>query len=121
MEQIPGTLVENAVLPRNWERAVGYTDTSRFLAVWWEPCGDEVMYSDGQATATGNWPFFLHLRETWAAPLHLALGETWRLGSAEEPATHRLLLDLQERRGYVATVAEAETFLAAQWSVSSDN
>lgn len=119
MEQIPGTPVENAALPRNWERAVGYEGQARYLAVWWEPCGDEIVFSDGQVTATGNWPFFLHLtRETWSAALHLALdGALWALGSSEEPATHRLLLDLQERRGYVVTVADAEAFLAAQWPV----
>ncbi len=115
-DQVPGTLVENAVLPHNWERAVGYDGQARFLAVWWESCGDEVVYGDGQVTATGHWLFFLHLtRELWGTPLHLALnGALWALGSSEEPATHRLILDLQERRGYVALAADADAFLQTQ-------
>ena len=39
------------------EQAVGYRNArdARFLALWWEPCGDEAMVSDGFETFTGNW------------------------------------------------------------------
>ena len=42
------------------EQAVGYQNDrhARFLALWWEPCGDEVMVSDGFVTFTGSDVFY---------------------------------------------------------------
>ena len=40
------------------EQAVGYRNdrNAHYLALWWEPCGDEAMVSDGFITFTGHWP-----------------------------------------------------------------
>lgn len=39
----------------------------------------------------------------------------YALGSSECAATHCLLLDLQERQVYVASLGETEEFVRAQW------
>ncbi len=43
------------------EQALGYPDENgaRFLALWWDPAGDEAMISDGAVTATGIWAGYL--------------------------------------------------------------
>ena len=44
------------------EQAMGYQNyrNAHFLALWWEPCGDEVMVSDGLVTlrvsGRDTWP-----------------------------------------------------------------
>ena len=97
------------------ERAVGYSNErhARFLALWWEPCGDEAMVSDGFVTFTGHWPGYLAFVQHPAVASHLA---GYDLGSSEAPAIHRLLIDLQERTAFIATGAEVERFLANQWA-----
>jgi len=96
------------------EQAVGYQNDrqARFLALWWEPCGDEAMVSDGFVTFTGHWPGYLAFVQHPAVASHLA---GYDLSSSETPATHRLLIDLMERMAYIATGEEVERFLANQW------
>ena len=96
------------------ERAVGYQNqrNARYLALWWEPCGDEAMVSDGYITFTGHWPGYLvFVQHSLIAP---ALAN-YNLGSSEDFATHRLLIDLESRQAYIVLQAEAERILAAQW------
>jgi hypothetical protein len=97
------------------EKAVGYQNDrhARFLALWWEPCGDEGMVSDGFVTFTGHWPGYLAFVQHPRVVSHLA---GYDLGSSETPASHRLLIDLQERIAYIATGEEVERFLANQWA-----
>lgn len=110
---VPGTL------PRNWERAFGYRGCSRWLATWWEPAGDEAELDDGQTHTDGEWQFFLDLVEgRLESALAILLADNPRgrlaLGSSDEPATHCLLLDLLERRMFVAPLADARPFLRRQ-------
>ena len=107
------------MLPRNWERAFGYRGCSRWLAVWWEPAGDEAAFDDGQLRTDGEWQFYLDLVESRleSAPATLLADDPrgrWALGSSDEPATHCLMLDLQERRIFVAPLADARLFLRRQ-------
>ena len=96
------------------EQAVGYRNTknARYLALWWEPCGDEAMVSDGPMTFTGCWPGYLAYVQHPTVNPSLAI---YNLGSSEEMASHRLVIDLIERLAYIATSQEAEHLLAAQW------
>ena len=105
------------------ERAVGYTNdrAARYFALWWacartagpgEPCGDEAMVSDGFVTFTGHWPGYLAYIQHRHVFHHLA---ACPLGSSDEPARMKLIIDLRERKGMVALVREADRFLAAQW------
>lgn len=96
------------------ENAVGYHNQRgvRHIALWWEPAGDEVMISDGFVTFTGHWSGYLAFIHHPKVYPHLA---KYPLGSSDEPARARLVIDLQNRQAFIAPVKEAERFLAAQW------
>jgi hypothetical protein len=96
------------------EQAVGYRNErhARFLALWWEPCGDEAMVSDGFITFTGHWPGYLAYVQHRSVYAHLA---AYNLGSSEEPAEFRLVIDLQDRQAFIAPGKEAERLLISQW------
>jgi hypothetical protein len=98
------------------ERAVGYQNdrNARFLALWWEPCGDEVMVSDGLVTFTGHWAGYLAFIHHKSIYHHLA---AYNLGSSDDPAEYHLLVDLLERKAYIAKSGDAETVVAGQWEV----
>lgn len=96
------------------EQAVGYQNTrnARYLALWWEPCGDEVMLSDGQLTFTGLCWGYLALVQHPSVQPHLA---GINLGSSDCSAEFHLIVDLIERRAFLASCQEANRLLAAQW------
>jgi hypothetical protein len=102
------------------EQAVGYQNskTARYLALWWEPCGDEAMVSDGLVSFTGHWPGYLAYVQHRHVFHHLA---ACPLGSSEEPARMKLIIDLRERKGMVAMAREANQFLAAQWQLEDSS
>ncbi len=96
------------------EQAVGYQNyrKARYFALWWEPCGDEAMVSDGFVTFTGLWSGYLaYVQHHHVHPRLTA----FNLGSSEESAEYRLIFDLEERRAYIATCREAENLLTSQW------
>jgi len=102
------------------ERAVGYQNqhNAHYLALWWEPCGDEVMVSDGIVSFTGHWPGYLaYVQHPLVAPALV----TYNLGLSEDFATHRLLIDLDTRQAYVVLTAEAERILSSQWECQPRN
>ena len=95
------------------ERAVGYQNqkNARYLALWWEPCGDEVMVSDGIVSFTGHWPGYLaYVQHPLVAPALV----NYNLGSSEDFATHRLLIDLDTRQAFVVLAGEGERILSSQ-------
>jgi hypothetical protein len=52
-------------LPPGFLAAFGYPGGRRFVALYWEPCGDEACYDDGVSSACGmsnNWLYldFIH-------------------------------------------------------------
>ena len=102
------------------ERAVGYQNqrNARYLALWWEPCGDEVMVSDGIVSFTGHWPGYLaYVQHPLVAPALI----NYNLGSSEDFATHRLLIDLDTRQAFVFLTAECRRILASQWEQQPRN
>jgi len=96
------------------EQAVGYRNYrgARYLALWWEPCGDEAMVSDGFVTFTGLWPGYLAYVQHQAVHPQVA---AYNLGSSEESAEYRLVIDLDERLAFIAPCRESERFLTSQW------
>ena len=96
------------------EQAVGYRNYrgARYLALWWEPCGDEAMVSDGFVTFTGLWPGYLAFVQHRAVHPQVA---AYNLGSSEEPAEYRLVIDLDERLAFIAPCREAERLVTPQW------
>jgi hypothetical protein len=101
------------------EQAVGYRNErhARFLALWWEPCGDEAMVSDGFVTFTGHWPGYLAYVQHRAVHPQLA---AYNLGSSEDPAKFRLVIELEERLAFIAPCKEAERLLFSQWGTSQE-
>jgi hypothetical protein len=97
------------------EQALGYTGQARFMATWWEPCGDEAMVSDGQTTATGEWQGFLaYTQHPRIRPALFGFD----LGSSETQAEAWLVIDRQERKAWIAKPKDARAFLAQQWPQS---
>lgn len=95
-------------VPDGLEAALGYDGEGRYLAAWWEPWGDEAIWSDGRLTATGyGWGFLAYIQHPAVAP---ALAP-YDLGSIENEGGHRLLFDLVERRAYIGEARAVEHFL----------
>jgi hypothetical protein len=70
-------------LPPDFLTAFGYPGYHRFVALYWEPCGDEAAYEDGVSSAVGlndNWLYlhFVHLIEVnaWIEANRLNLGNS---------------------------------------------
>lgn len=100
------------------EHAVGYQreTAARFLALWWEPCGDETMVSDGRVSFTGNWPGYLaYVQHPHICP-HLS---PYNLGSSEEEAEYHLVIDRQESTAYLLPARQADRLLSMQWEQES--
>lgn len=92
IRQIPVTL------PQSFEEALGYPRGFRWVAFYWEPCGDEAMFNDGFCCADGNWWGYKQFVDhpsvaPWLSP--------YDLGSSDGEAKHWLLCDLESREVYV--------------------
>jgi len=101
------------------EQAVGYhyNRNARFLALWWEPADDEAMVSDGFVTFTGHWPGYLAFVHHRAVYPYL---KSYNLGSSDEPANYSLLIDLKERKAFIALKKEGDKVVAGNWQVEAN-
>ena len=128
-------------VPPMFEAALGYDGDARYVAFYWQPTGDEVMYDDGHASGDGDWWAWIEFENHRAIAPHLWLpcprcegrGTTntlendpcdacdgsgllhLNLGSSDFEADHWLILDRQERKFYVAPIVTARRFLQEQW------
>jgi hypothetical protein len=127
-------------IPPNLEEALGYTGEARYIAFYWEPCGDELMYDDGEFAGDGDWQAWLEYTNHPSVAPYL-MEKCWRCGGvgttnqlenepceicdgsgylplsfgySDEEATHWFILDRQARKGYAAPVAIAQGFLRRQ-------
>ena len=98
------------------EQAVGYKNDvgARYLSLWWECAVDEAMLSDGSltTTTTANWAGYLAYIHHKAVHPHLA---SYNLGSSDDPARYHLMIDLFERKAYIALCRVAEKVLEEIW------
>jgi hypothetical protein len=94
--------------------AFGYPG-GRFVALYWEACGDEACYDDGVSSACGlsnNWLYldFVHRPEVWgwldANGIHL--------GNSDQPASHWLVVDGSTGQLYAAPRREAHAIVFHQ-------
>jgi hypothetical protein len=74
---------------------LGSPGDTRFVAFHWSPCGDEAEFDDGRSSGTAQWQGFLALVDHPAILAQLGALRS-ALGSPDEEATHRLLLDRKE-------------------------
>jgi hypothetical protein len=89
----------------------GYTGAGRLVALWWSPCGDELMISDGAVTETGRWRGWVCFCEHPLVGLFL---EPYRLGDADAEGEHRLLVDRYLGTLEVGLARDVEQLLATQ-------
>ncbi len=93
--------------------AIGYPGRARYVAFYWTPCGDEIMYSDGRLSADGHWhAWLLFTRHRRVAP-HIS---PYNLGNSDEEATHWLLFDRETCALYVGTAGEVLRALRGQYA-----
>jgi len=98
-------------LPESFEAALGYQGELRWVAFYWEPCGDEAMYDDGFCSGDGNWFGFLKFVEHPRVSPWLS---DYELGSSDFEAKHWLLCDLESREVYVGEKEEVKSFLKTE-------
>lgn len=109
---VPETFVPLDIhVPPNAARAFGYSGSACHVAFFWEPVGDELCYDDGRIAGTGEWHPFLQYR----SHRHIAPSlRFWNIGYSDEEAEHWLVLNPLAGRAWIALVADARAFLAAQ-------
>jgi hypothetical protein len=102
-------------LPEVWLTAFGYRHGRRFVALYWEPCGDEACYDDGVSSACGtsdNWLYLDFIRQPhvrrWLDEHEL------NLGNSDEAAQHWLVADAMTGELYAAACREAHGIVRAQ-------
>jgi hypothetical protein len=102
-------------LPDGWLRSFGYRRGRRFVALYWEPCGDESCVDDGVWSACGltdNWQYLDFIRQPH---VRLWLDQNrLNLGNSDEAAQHWLVADATTGELYAAPVREAHAVVRAQ-------
>src|SRR6266404_4826333 len=89
---LPGSLVD-VPLPPQLTETFGYPGQARYVAFYWIPDGDEVVYDDGRMSGTGaSWAFLTYRRHRAVEPLL----DRWNLGYSDADAEHCLVLDRTE-------------------------
>jgi hypothetical protein len=102
-------------LPPGFLAAFGYAGGRRLVALFWEPCGDEACYDDGQSYACGmadNWLYlgFIHRADVgrWVDENRI------NLGNSDEAARHWLVADTATGDLYAAPRREAHAVVHRQ-------
>ena len=70
------------------------------------------MVSDGLISFTGHWPGYLAYIQHRRVYPHL---NGYNLGSSEDQAEHRLVIDRREQTAYILPCRQAERLLSSQW------
>jgi hypothetical protein len=113
MSKIPDALQQLPLppIPAVFERAIGYLHSARYLLFYWEPAGDEPMWSDGQVTTCGeHHAYLLFVQHPRIEPsLH-----GYDFGGSDAPAQHGLVLDRETRAMYAGPIVDAENFVQLQ-------
>jgi hypothetical protein len=102
-------------LPPGFLPAFGYPYGRRFVALYWEPCGDEAAFDDGVSAAVGmsdNWLFLGFIRQPQVREWLDANG--LNLGNSDEAATHWLIADAETGDLFAATSREASAVVRSQ-------
>jgi hypothetical protein len=102
-------------LPPRFMADFGYTGRRRFVALFWEPCGDEACYDDGESFACGLCDNGLFLGFIYQRPVAGWLDENGvHLGDSEREARHWLVSDTQTGDLYAAPRGEASFVVRTQ-------
>lgn len=98
--------------PPDFLRAIGYTGTSRYVAVQY--LGSKLVFNDGRGNSTGSWwPYSEMLRFPPVAEVLYQIGA--HLGYDEEYPADYLLFDAEEQTVSVGPIQTVEAMLRSQW------
>ena len=107
--------VDGFQCPAEFWPALGYTESARYVAIWWERGGDEASWSDGRDMVIGaEWPAYQALMGRNFPP-----GDErgWRFGSSEDAAEFWLVIDRETERAWMVPADEASPVLHEQRSL----
>ncbi len=92
---------------RGADQMLGYTGKDRFVVLYYEPRGEEVMWHDSHSYgfATGAWEIFMDNIAPVAELYNVDVGTGGSCGK------HALLIDRHEKRAYFADRVEALRFV----------
>ena len=102
------------------------TGPRRYVALWWEPAGDELAFTDGVRSGVGqldHWAWLDYLRGNFTAraaplagrPIYGWLAEYQvDLGSSDAPATHALIVDGVSYEAWAVPIALARQIVREQ-------
>lgn len=108
--------LEGVIIPAEFWPAFQYEGTADYVAVYWEPSGDEASYMDGRMEMVGAyWPVYTQVVDGLAYRGLLPYPKLETLGSSEETATHVLVIHRPTGQAYYAERYEAGRFLMSQW------
>lgn len=108
-------MVDGFECPAEFWPALGYDGAARFVAIWWEQCGDEASWDDGRSQLIGaEWPAYLALLKHNFPEGH-PIG--WLLGSSETEATMKIVIDRETAQAWLVPANEAHEVLLAQYPV----
>jgi hypothetical protein len=93
----------------------GYHGERRFVALFWEPCGDEACYDDGQSYACGCCDNWLYLDLVRRPDVRAWLDQNdIHLGSSDKTALHWLVVDAGTGQVFAAACQDARAILLRQ-------
>jgi hypothetical protein len=102
-------------LPPGFLTAFGYPGNRQFVALYWEPCGDEACYDDGVSSACGLCDNWLYLDFIHRPDVSCWLEENGiHLGNSDQPASHWLVVDAPTGALYAAPRREAHAAVSRQ-------
>jgi hypothetical protein len=102
--------------PAEFWPALGYEGEARYVAIWWEPGGDEACWGDGRISLCGaEWPAYQALIQHNYSHRLKFIPEL--LGSSEEAAVYYLVVDRETERGWLVPAEKAGEVLRLQWPV----
>lgn len=117
--KIPNTFrpITGFVCPIQFWPALGYFGAARYIAIYWEPGGDEAAFYDGRYGLVGaNWQAYKLLLDTnFPTPTERSLAIKTQTGNSEQAPTHRLVIDSYTEWAWLAPADDAELFLRLQW------
>lgn len=107
--------VPDFVCPAEFWPALGYEGLARYVAIYWEQCGDEAAWADGRVAFVGaHWPAYQALMgHDWRVNHR----DTFMLGGSDVAATHWLVFDrhAEPARAWLVPAGEAQDVLRLQW------
>lgn len=110
---MPLTPMPFNLLPAFLER-LGYHHDRRIVAVWWEPAGDEVAFTDGVHGLVGADPYVYGEFIRQPGPRSWLAERGINIGNSEQRPTYWLLIDRPADRVYVCDVASARDHVRTQ-------